>query len=82
MTIIDLKVISKKLLNSANLIRAQTFYIYKLTKVVIVSKDKDFILAAFKVVASSLKSFNSSQELLIVGIVLNLSRNHVLRKKG
>ena len=43
--IIDLKVISKKLLGLVDLIKAQIFRIYKLTEVIMVIKDKDLIFA-------------------------------------
>lgn len=45
--IIDLKVVSKELLGSMDLEKAQAFYIHKLIDVIIVSKDKDLIFAAF-----------------------------------
>ena len=45
--VVDLKMVSKKFLGPSNLIRAQTFYIHELTKVVIIDQDKDIILAAF-----------------------------------
>ncbi len=79
--IIDLEVVSREFLSTADLTRAQTFYIHELTEVIMVSKDKDLVLAAFQVVAPSLKSFNDSQELLIVGFVPSLSRDHLLREK-
>ncbi len=47
-----------------------------------VSKDEDLIFAALQVVAPSLKGFNDSQELLIVGFVPSLSGDHLSRKKG
>ncbi len=62
--------------------RAQAFGIDELTEVIMVSKDKDLVFAAFQVVAPSLKGFNNSQELVIVGFVPSLSGDHLLRKKG
>ncbi len=47
-----------------------------------VSKDKDFVFAAFQVVVPSLKGFSDSQELLVVGFVSSLSGDHFLREKG
>lgn len=47
LTIINLKVVSKKLFGLADLTRAQTFHIHELTKVVMVNKDNDLIFAAF-----------------------------------
>ncbi len=80
--IIDLEVVSRELLGPADLTRAQAFRIHKSTEVIMVSKDKDLVFVAFQVVALSLKGFNNSQELLIVGFVPSLSRDHLLREKG
>ena len=43
----DLKMIPKKLLGLADLIRAQALCFHKSTKVVMISQDKDFILVTF-----------------------------------
>ena len=59
LTIIDLEVILKELLGSADLTRAQAFCIHELTKVVLVSKNENLIFAAFKVMVLSLKSLNN-----------------------
>lgn len=56
--------------------KTQTLCIYKLTKVIIVSKDKNYIFAAFQIVVPSLKSFNNSQKLLLVDFVPYLYQNH------
>ena len=71
--IIDSKVVLREFLGPANLIRAQAFCIYELTGVVIVSKDKNFVFAAFQVVAPSFKGLNNGQELLILSFIPNLS---------
>ena len=59
LTIIDLKVVSRKLLGATDLVRAQAFCIHELTKIIIVSKDKDLVFAAFQVVAPSFESLNN-----------------------
>ncbi len=82
LTIIDSEVVSRELLGQADLMRAQTFCIHESTEVIIVSKDKDLVFAAFQVVALSLKGFNDSQELMIVGFVPSLSGDHLSREKG
>ncbi len=82
LTIIDSKVVSRKLLDPADLARAQILRIHKLTEVVVINEDEDLVLVAFKVVAPSLKYFNNGQELLIVSLVLSLSRDHLSREKG
>lgn len=48
----------------------------------IFSKDKDLVFAALQVVISSLKNFNNSQELLIIGFVPSFYRDHLFGKKG
>ena len=53
--IIYLKVVLRELLSLADLIRAQVFYIYELTEIVMVNKDKNFVFATFQVVVPSLK---------------------------
>ncbi len=80
--IINSEVVSREILGPAELTRAQAFRIHKSTEVIMVSKDKDLIFAAFQVLAPSRKSFNNSQELLIVGFVPSLSRDHLSSKKG
>ncbi len=82
LTIINLKAVSRELLGPADLTRAQTFHIHESAEVIMVSKDEDLVFAVFQVVAPSLKGFNDSQELLIVGFVPSLSGDHLLREKG
>ncbi len=82
LTIIDSKVVSRKLLGPADLARAQTLGIYELMEVVMVSDNKDFVFATFEVMAPSLKSFNNSQGFLIVGFVPSLNGDHLSREKG
>lgn len=47
-----------------------------------VNEDKDLIFAAFQVVAPSFKSFNNSQQLLIVSLISSLGKDHLLREQG
>lgn len=58
--IIYFEVVSRKLLGLIDLARAQAFCIYRLMEVIMVSKDKYLIFAAFKVVAPSFEDFNKS----------------------
>ena len=39
--------IARKLLDPLNLTKTRAFYVYKARKVIIIGKDKDFILAIF-----------------------------------
>ena len=80
--IIDTKVVSKEVLRPTDLTRAQAFCIHESTKVIVVSRDKDLVFAVFEVVATSFKSFNNSQELLIVSLIPSLSVDKLLREKG
>ncbi len=82
LTIIDSKVISRELLGPADLTRAQAFCIHESTEVIMVNQDEDLIFADLQVVAPSPQGFYNSQELLIVGFVLSLSGDHLLREKG
>ena len=52
--------VSKKLLSLADLPRAQIFYIYEVTKVVIIYENKHLILETFQIVIPCLRNFNNS----------------------
>ncbi len=82
LTIIDSEVVSRELLGPTDLTRAQAFCIHESTEVIMVSKDEDFVFTAFQVVAPSLKGFNDSQELLIMGFISSLSGDDFSREKG
>lgn len=58
--IIDSDMISREFLCPANLTKTQTFCMYELAEVIMVSKDKDFIFIAFQVVTPSLENLNNS----------------------
>lgn len=45
--VIDSEVVLKKLLSPANLFRAQAFSIYQIAKIIVIDKNKDFVLAYF-----------------------------------
>ena len=51
--------VSWELLGSADLFGAQTLCIYETTEVIVVRKDKNFMLIAFQVVAPSLEYLNN-----------------------
>ena len=65
-----------------DLFGAQTFCVYKLTKVVVVCKDENLMFATFEVMLSGLKHLNDGQKLTIVSLVPSLSRNHLSGKIG
>ena len=74
--------VTKELLGPPDVLRAQALCIHELTEVVVVRKDKDLVFAIFQIVALSLKGFNNSQELLIVGLVAGLSGDHFSREES
>lgn len=76
------EVISREFLGPADLTKAQTFCIHELTEVVVICKHKDFVLTAFKVVPPVLESLNNSPELAIMGLILSLSRNHIISHRN
>ncbi len=47
-----------------------------------VTKDEDLVFTVFQVMVPSLKGFNDNQELLNVGFVPSLSKDHLSREKG
>lgn len=57
--IIDPKIIFEKLLGLLDLTKAQTLYIYQLTGVFIINKNKDLVFAAFEIVVPGFKGFNN-----------------------
>ncbi len=81
-TLIDLEVVSRELLGPVDLAGAQTLCINELMEVVVVSEVDDLVCVAFQVVAPSLRGFNNSQELLVMGFVPSLSGDHLSREKG
>ncbi len=73
LAIIDPEVVSRELLSSPNLSRAQALRIHESPEVVVVRKNEDLVFAAFWVVGPSLEGFNDSQELTVVSFVLQES---------
>lgn len=53
--------VSKELLSLADMAGAQVHCIHKLTKVVIVNRNKDLIFVVLRVVAPSLEDLNNNQ---------------------
>ena len=52
--------ISKELLGPINLLKAQTFCIHEMTKVIVIYKDENLILAAFQVMMPCFEGFDNS----------------------
>ena len=60
LAIVDWKVILEKFLGLTDLSEAQALYIHKPTKIILVYKDKYFVLAAFQMMTSCFEGFNNS----------------------
>ena len=73
--------ISGELLGLADLFGAQTLCIHETTKVFMVRKDKNLMLATFQIVTPRLKGLDNSQKLTIVDLTPSLCRNFSPRKK-
>lgn len=67
--IINLKVILREFLGLIEIARAQVLYFYKLTEVIIISKNEKFIFAIVKIILLNLEGLNNGQEFLIVDFV-------------
>lgn len=65
-----------------NLFGAQTLSVYKMTKIIIIGKDKDLVFIVLYVVTPSFEDFNNSQEFLIVSLVPSFGGDYFLKKKG
>ena len=70
----------KNLLSPVDLTKAQNVYIYKLTEVIIVIKNKNFVFAAFWVVFLYLQCFYNSLKLTIISFVASFDQNHFWKK--
>ena len=74
--------ILRELLGLTDLPGAQTLCIYKTTEVIMVRKDKNLMFAAFEIVTPRHESFNDTQKLTVVGLVLYFRYNHFFQKEG
>ena len=63
--------IAKKFLGLANLTKTQAFYVNKTEKVVVIDKDKDFVLAIFYIMPPCFKRLNNGQKFTVVSFVLS-----------
>lgn len=60
MIVIDLKLVMTELLSPTDLLRAQTFCIHKLIKVIVVGEYKDLSTTTFQLILSSFEDFNNN----------------------
>lgn len=78
--IINKKIIFKKLLNSINICKAQIFSIYKVVKVVLNSKYKNFIFTTFYIIFIYFKKINNYLKFSIVSFIPSLNKNYFFKK--
>ena len=76
----QLKNILRKFFNLINLSGVQGFHIYKMAKVVVICKNKNFMLIVFQVVLSNFECFNTSKEFAIMDFILSFNRNFFFKK--
>ena len=60
----------RELLGPTDLLRAQTLSIDESTEVIVVRKGENLMLAIFYVVAPYYESFDNSQKLIVMGLLL------------
>ena len=73
LVVINLKIVTKKLLGLTYLILSQFFNIHKLIKVVIVYKDKNVIFTTFEIILLDFEHFDNSQKLIITSFILSFT---------
>lgn len=82
LTIIDLTITFQQLLSSAYLPGAQVFRFYNIASIVVINKNKNFMLATFLLTGSRFQYINNSQKLASVGLVSSLYLYHFLREEN
>lgn len=63
----------REFISLADLSKAQVLDIHKIVKIVIVSKHKNFIFAAFYVLVPIFKNLNDNWEFFVIGFIASLS---------
>ena len=71
----------RKFLGPTDLFRAQTFCIHKITKIVVICKDKYLVFATFEIVMLCFESFDNSQKLTVMVLVQNFYKNYFPKKR-
>ena len=75
-----MKIVPKEFLASIYLIRGQTFYIYKLTKVIVICKNKNFVFIIFHIILLGFKDFINNQKFTIISSISSFSLSHFYQK--
>ena len=68
--------IAKKFLGLSNLIKIQTFYVHEMAKVVVIAKDRNFMIAIFWIMPLGFEGLNNSQKLTVVSFISSFGWNH------
>ena len=63
--------IARKFLGLPNLTKTQVFYIYKAAKVVVIDKDKDFVLISFWIMPPYFEGLNDGKKLIVMSFILS-----------
>ena len=74
--------IAKKLLSPADLAKTQALRIHELSKVIVVSKNKDLVFATFWIMLPCFEGVNNGQKLTVVSFVLKFGKNYFMQKVG
>lgn len=81
LTIIDLELVSKKLMGQTDLMEARSSCIYEFAEIIMISQHKNLIFAEFQVLSPSFETLNNGQKCFMVRLVASLYRNDLFRKK-
>ena len=76
LTIINKKIVPEELLGPTDLFRAETLYIHKVAKVVVIGKHKNFVFATFWIMKQYFEYFNNCQKLTVVNLISSFGYNH------
>lgn len=80
-SVIDSKIIREKLLDPFNIRKKLSLHIHKWLTIVIISLYKNYKLAVFQVLITSLKCFNYSENINVMSLESRLGSNYFWRKK-
>lgn len=80
--IVNLKVVIKKFLSSADLPTTKALNVYKFQKIIMVSQNKNFMTAAFDRMTLILEGLDNSRQFYIVVFIILFKQNSLLRIKS
>ena len=74
--------VAKKLLSPVDLARTQAFCIHELSKIIVVSENKDLVFTTFSIMPPCFEGLNNGQKLTVVSFVSSFGRNYFLQEVG